>query len=96
MNCQYCREPLFESELDPFTQMHIECGFRCCIGSLAHLQGLCGCFVPGSQENDPPGLSLRKAARAAFGHWLTLTPEEREAALLRPRLSEQTQTLTVQ
>jgi hypothetical protein len=35
------------------------------LGSVAHLQKRCHCYVPGSEENDDPSLTLREAARAA-------------------------------
>ena len=44
---------------------HRNCHLRQIIGSVAHVERRCGCYVSGSEENDPPGLSLRQAADAA-------------------------------
>jgi hypothetical protein len=48
---------------------HRECEMRAVLGSVAHLERRCGCFVPGSTENDPPGMTRREAARAAVALW---------------------------
>jgi len=45
---------------------HFECGMRAVIGSVAHLERRCSCYVPGSDEGDPEGLSRREAAAAAW------------------------------
>jgi hypothetical protein len=76
-NCAHCEEPLVEGdEIMPFNGgtvlMHRNCGLRGIIGSLAHLQGRCSCFVPGSQETDPPSLTARQAADAAVAEWKRL------------------------
>lgn len=89
--CAYCGEVLFGNERNPNTpllDMHAACGFRSIIGSLAHLQGRCGCYVAGSGAHDPPGLSRRAAAEAAFEYWLGLTEEGQKACIYRPRLSD--------
>lgn len=67
MACTYCREPIYLTELAPNrgALLHHECLFRSVIGSIAHQEQRCHCFVPGSTEDDPPGLSLREGARAA-------------------------------
>ena len=36
------------------------------IGSVAHIQKKCSCYIKGSKENDPEGMSLRQAAHVAF------------------------------
>lgn len=46
--------------------------FRAVVGSVAHLQRTCSCYVEGSELNDPPGLSLREAAKAAWDLHLKL------------------------
>jgi hypothetical protein len=68
MNCTWCDEIVLEEERHPFFQepTHLECGFRAVGGSVAHVEQRCGCFVPGSAEGDPPGLTKRQAARAAL------------------------------
>lgn len=44
---------------------HMECFARSVLGSVAHQRRRCGCYIPGSNENDPPGMTTREAARAA-------------------------------
>lgn len=46
---------------------HFECHMRVAVGSLGHLRGRCSCY--GGTEHDPPGMTLRQAARAAFHFW---------------------------
>jgi len=48
---------------------HPECNFRAIMGSVAHIEERCQCFVPGSTETDPKGMTCREAARAAVGAW---------------------------
>jgi len=75
--CGFCQEPIqagdrgctipdFFGGENPF---HFECHMRLVIGSLAHQQGRCSCY--GGEAHDPPGMTLRQAARAAFEYWLT-------------------------
>lgn len=52
--------------------MHMDCGLRGVIGSVAHLSKTCSCFVNGSTENDPPGMTKRQAAEAAVKLWRRL------------------------
>lgn len=70
MICQWCEEPIdSDRELPPHLAaiaMHRECAWRAACGSLAHLQRKCRCFVRGSEEGDPPGLTKREAAKAAW------------------------------
>lgn len=71
MPCAFCREPVEDiNEPPPYggQPVHRECGIRMVIGSVAHQEKRCGCYVPGSEEGDPPHLTLRQAARAAC--WL--------------------------
>jgi len=44
--------------------LHRECLMRMVLGSVAHIQKRCHCYVPGSEENDDPSLTLRQAAKA--------------------------------
>jgi hypothetical protein len=39
------------------------------IGSLGHQQRRCGCYVEGSTEDDPPGMTMREAAKAAWEYY---------------------------
>ncbi len=52
--------------------MHYNCFLRGIIGSVAHLQKVCCCFVRGASEGDPPGMTRRQAADAAVKLWETL------------------------
>jgi len=45
---------------------HSECIARLAVGSLAHVQGRCSCFVEGGPRGDPLGMTKREAARAAL------------------------------
>ena len=65
MICQYCTEP--SSTEDGW---HRECKVRAVLGSVAHFEKRCGCYVPGSTEGDPPGTTLRQGAIAAYKAWL--------------------------
>lgn len=46
---------------------HRDCLLRMVIGSAGHQRGACSCF--GGTEEDPPGLSVREAARAAADYF---------------------------
>jgi hypothetical protein len=61
--CGYCEEPLEGGRIIGNT--HQECAMRTVVGSVAHIEKRCSCYVPGSEEGDPPGMTLREAARAA-------------------------------
>jgi hypothetical protein len=80
--CLYCEEPVLPGEQARVgfqgQAMHQECGFRMAVGSLGHLKGLCGCEairlgqpIPETAEHDPPGLTRRQAARAAYDYFVT-------------------------
>ena len=43
--------------------LHVDCAIRSAAGSLGHQRGRCSCH--GGDEEDPPGVSRRAAARAA-------------------------------
>jgi len=76
MLCVWCGEPL--SPLEPRYTFangpvaHRACALRQVVGSVAHLEGRCGCVVPGSPAGDPPGLTRRQAAEAAVVAWRLL------------------------
>lgn len=46
--------------------IHCACAIRLVVGSVAHVERRCGCYVPGSTLGDPPGLTIREAARLAM------------------------------
>lgn len=74
MNCAHCDEEVKNGEpIMAFSNgdvvMHRNCGLRGICGSVAHVLGKCSCFVPGSQESDPPGLTKRQAAELAVAIW---------------------------
>lgn len=71
MNCEHCGEPILPTDrVDEMTvngcMVHFECGARGAIGSLAHVEGRCSCYVPGADELDPPHMTRRQAAKAAL------------------------------
>jgi hypothetical protein len=45
---------------------HRVCFLRTIIGSVAHVEERCSCFVPGADEGDPPGMTKRQAAELAL------------------------------
>lgn len=49
--------------------MHKNCMIRQTVGSVARIERHCSCFVPGSEEEDPPGMTRREAADAAVEAW---------------------------
>jgi hypothetical protein len=83
MNCTWCDEPLDDkSGVSVFSAMHRECMFRAVAGSVAHIEGRCGCYVPGSDETDDPALTKHQAAIASMEAWnklqrLTAWPRRR-------------------
>lgn len=86
-NCVWCNEPMLPEDRNPaipFLDTHTPCGFRMIMGSLAHLQGRCACFIDGAGEGDPPEMTLRQAAAAAYEYWHGLTVEERLIRALGP------------
>ena len=68
LKCEWCDEVVLAAERDyAFVQpMHRECGFRTSVGSVAHLLRRCNCYKLGSTLSDPPDLTKREAARAAY------------------------------
>lgn len=67
--CMYCDEP-FEPGDSGFLYcngpaVHLECGMRQVVGGVNHQLGLCTC-CGGTLGTDPPGLTPREAARAAW------------------------------
>lgn len=67
MNCSWCGEPVTDAERHPqLSELHYACGIRSVIGSVAHIRRRCCCYVEGSFENDPPGMTRRQAANEAL------------------------------
>jgi hypothetical protein len=66
--CKWCGEMVGEKEeaLENNAGMHAACFIRALCGSVAHVMKRCSCYVPGSSDLDPPGLSKRKAAVASM------------------------------
>ncbi len=76
--CGWCEEPIeaqdsgvtvpLLSDRQPPRELayHFECHARQTLGSVAHLQRRCSCFVPGATRTDPPDMTKREAARAAL------------------------------
>ena len=73
--CLYCSEEVLPGEGNPNLEtdlkykMHAECLFRSVAGSVAHIRRQCSCYVQGSSESDPPGLTLREGSKAALEEW---------------------------
>lgn len=74
--CGHCGEPIAHDDggcLLPCVGLgeskeiayHHTCFMRTVIGSVAHQQRRCMCYVPGSTEEDDPTLTRRQAAEAA-------------------------------
>jgi hypothetical protein len=71
--CAHCRERIVEGDDGWLSSndvpFHRACWMRSIIGSIAHIEERCGCFVPGATENDPPEMTRRQAAEAALAAW---------------------------
>jgi hypothetical protein len=71
--CVFCGEIVRSGEASQALvndrEVHYECALRQVIGSVAHLQQTCSCYVPGAVETDPPGMTKRQAASAATFLW---------------------------
>ena len=75
MKCLWCDEEVLageKSEALANGTMHWECALRWVAGPVAHLQRKCSCYVSGSEENDPEGMTRREAAKAAAQLYLKL------------------------
>jgi hypothetical protein len=69
--CAHCEEPITAQDhgwvLPPQElSFHHACFLRGVIGSVAHQQRRCSCFIPGSTCSDDPALTRRQAAEAAL------------------------------
>jgi len=71
--CFHCQEPVAPD--DPVHRYpdgdlaHKNCFMRTIIGSVAHIERRCGCYILDSGETDPEGLTVRQAADAAVAAW---------------------------
>lgn len=68
-HCAHCAEPILEDDQVSCSAnevFHFECWMRTLVGSVAHVEHRCSCFVPGSTDNDPPDMTARQAARATL------------------------------
>lgn len=80
MLCAFCGEEVAEDDresriaCEPGFGMHRDCGLRMVVGSLGHQLGLCGCRGGPGTLDDPPGLTLREAARTAAAQWRLRNP----------------------
>ena len=76
--CAWCGEPLEAQERHPnfYQPFHFACGFRSIAGSVAHIEGRCSCCIAGAEEGDPPDMTKREAAYAAFAAALRIRGEE--------------------
>lgn len=68
--CTRCAEPILDKPaVIPRTSgalfAHNNCALRSALGSVAHLERRCSCFVPGSTAGDPEAMTMRQAADAA-------------------------------
>lgn len=70
-SCSWCEEVVVEGDRGVIlpsipegkTLYHLECFLRQITGSVGHQRKTCSCF--GGREEDPKGMTLREAARAA-------------------------------
>ena len=63
VRCGWCEEPLPDDVM-----LHPECVTRSIVGGLNHLKKLCPCYG-GDAPPDPPGFSIREAAKLAADQW---------------------------
>jgi hypothetical protein len=64
--CPWCDEPL---DATAHYGYHYACWIRSAVGSVAHLERRCSCYIAGSPAHDPEGLSRRQAAEVALRRW---------------------------
>jgi hypothetical protein len=73
--CVHCEERFvledsgmkYASSKGPYA--HRNCFLRQIIGSVAHVERRCSCFVANAGEGDPIGMTPRQAADAAVAAW---------------------------
>ena len=79
MTCCHCEEPIPAIPTNIADQIeltnggdlawHKACLFRQAIGSVAHMKKECSCYGGISKHLDPPEMTRREAARAAWDLW---------------------------
>jgi len=78
-HCIWCDEVLLPSDTRHTyangPSAHRACALRQVVGSVAHLERRCSCYVPGATEGDPDGLTRRAAAEAAVQAFMRLGQE---------------------
>lgn len=77
-NCAHCDEPITGDDYATGGGgggglFHRECAFRLVAGSVGHIMGICPCN--GGDTCDPPGFTVREAARFAFDVWREGNPQ---------------------
>jgi hypothetical protein len=72
--CPYCDEPILSGDRvsADSSRYHWACGLRSVIGSVAHLEKRCSCYVERAEEGDDPALTRRQAAEVAAKLWMRL------------------------
>ncbi len=92
--CPWCDELILENDVRSPVQppTHYACGIRMVAGSLAHILRRCSCFVPGSDESDPPELTRRQAAEIAADAFLGCLPRSARSSwrITPPGFEDQT------
>lgn len=68
--CDLCAEAILPGEdVSPSSfngeEVHMECGFRAVAGGANHMRMTCHCYG-GTDDPDPPGLSMRDKARESL------------------------------
>lgn len=73
VRCWHCAEPIEDGDqgiimpcCGAARPIHLDCLLRLTLGSLGHQRRRCSCY--GGDEEDPPGLTVREAARAAVAY----------------------------
>ena len=75
MICSYCDEEILPAEDsgNRGSRFHTECLIRATVGSAAHQLHECRCY--GGTREDPPGLTVRQAAKLAFDCFMAVGPK---------------------
>lgn len=70
MTCIHCTEPVLPEERQTQADLHYECNVRVVAGSVGHQMHECSCY--GGKREDPPDMTTRQAAKAAYETWLLM------------------------